>query len=117
VLVVLAPGAILAPTATARGSDTIYDEAGVLSEAEEQRVQEGLDRRRGETGQSIYALLVPDKGVESEQAWVTTHPIFEALDNDYVYMAGAPGDTSFGDWSGGDRRSGDWSGGDWGGEF
>ena len=47
--------------------------------------------------------------------WLTALLIFEALDNDYVYMDGAPGGGGFGDWGGGDWGGGDWGGGDWGG--
>jgi hypothetical protein len=41
--------------------------------------------------------------------WLTALLLFEALDNDYMYV-GDP--SSFGD---GDFGSGDWGGGDWGG--
>ena len=68
VLFVLAPGAILAPGAAAQGSDTIYDEAGVLSDSEEQQVQESFDRAEEEAGQPLYAFLVPEKGVEGQEA-------------------------------------------------
>jgi uncharacterized membrane protein YgcG len=68
VLLVLAPVPVLAPVAAAQGSDTIYDEAGVLSDPEEQRVQEAFDQASDETGQPLYAFLVPDTGVESQEA-------------------------------------------------
>ena len=48
--------------------------------------------------------------------WLTAILLFEALDNDYMYM-GDPssfGDTG-GDWGGGDFGGGDWGGGDFGG--
>ncbi len=48
--------------------------------------------------------------------WLTAILLFEALDNDYMYM-GDPssfGDSG-GDWGGGDFGGGDWGGGDWGG--
>jgi hypothetical protein len=48
--------------------------------------------------------------------WLTAILLFEALDNDYMYMGdpssfGDPG----GDWGGDDFGGGDWGGGDWGG--
>jgi hypothetical protein len=46
--------------------------------------------------------------------WLTTLLLFEALDNDYMYMAD-PSSFSGGDWGGGDWGSGDFGGGDWGG--
>jgi hypothetical protein len=54
--------------AAAQGSDTVYDEAGALSGPEEQRVQQAFDSAQEETGQPLYAFLVPNKGVESQQA-------------------------------------------------
>jgi uncharacterized membrane protein YgcG len=46
--------------------------------------------------------------------WLTALLLFEALDNDYMYM-GDPS-TGFGDdWGGGDFGGGDWGGGDFGG--
>jgi uncharacterized membrane protein YgcG len=68
VLFALVPGAILAPVAVAQGSDTIYDQAGVLSDSEEQRVQEAFDKAQEEAGQPLYAFLVPDTGVQAQQA-------------------------------------------------
>jgi hypothetical protein len=50
--------------------------------------------------------------------WLTALLIFEALDHDYAYMGGAPGEGGWGDggdWSGGDFGGGDWGGGDFGG--
>jgi uncharacterized membrane protein YgcG len=54
--------------------------------------------------------------------WLTALLLFEALDHDYVYMDGAPGEGfgeggwgDGGDWSGGDWGGGDWGGGDFGG--
>ena len=48
--------------------------------------------------------------------WLTAILLFEALDNDYMYM-GDPSsfDDPGGDWGGGDFGGGDWGGGDWGG--
>src|ERR687893_1598576 len=54
--------------AAAQGSDTIYDEAEALSVPEEQRVQQAFDSAQEETGQPLYAFLVPNKGVEGQQA-------------------------------------------------
>jgi hypothetical protein len=54
--------------AAAQGSDTVYDEAGALSGPEEQRVQQAFDSAQEETGQPLYAFLVPNKGVEGQQA-------------------------------------------------
>jgi uncharacterized membrane protein YgcG len=59
---------VLAPSVAAQGSDTIYDEADVLSDPEEQRVQEAFDQAGEEAGQPLYAFLVPDTGVESQEA-------------------------------------------------
>jgi uncharacterized membrane protein YgcG len=54
--------------AAAQGSDTVHDEAGALSGPEEQRVQQAFDSAQEETGQPLYAFLVPNKGVESQEA-------------------------------------------------
>jgi uncharacterized membrane protein YgcG len=54
--------------AAAQGSDTVYDEAAVLSGPEEQRVQQAFDSAQEETGQPLYAFLVPNKGVEGQEA-------------------------------------------------
>jgi uncharacterized membrane protein YgcG len=59
---------VLAPSVAAQGSDTIYDEADVLSDSEEQRVQEAFDQAGEEAGQPLYAFLVPDANVESQEA-------------------------------------------------
>jgi uncharacterized membrane protein YgcG len=68
VLFLLAPVGVLAPVAAAQGSDTIYDEADVLSDSGEQQVQEAFDQTQEDTGQPLYAFLVPDTGVESQEA-------------------------------------------------
>ena len=60
--------AIFPALAAAQGSDTVYDEAGALSGPEEQRVQQAFDSAQDETGQPLYAFLVPNKGVEGQQA-------------------------------------------------
>ena len=54
--------------AAAQGSDTVYDEAGALSGPEEQRVQKAFDSAQEEAGQPLYAFLVPNKGVEGQEA-------------------------------------------------
>jgi uncharacterized membrane protein YgcG len=68
VLVLSVPAAVLAPSVAAQGSDTIYDEADVISDSEEQRVQEAFDQAGEEAGQPLYAFLVPDTNVESQEA-------------------------------------------------
>jgi uncharacterized membrane protein YgcG len=60
--------AIFPALAAAQGSDTVYDEAGALSVSEEQRVQQAFDSAQEETGQPLYAFLVPNKGVEGQEA-------------------------------------------------
>ena len=67
VLLLLVPAAILASGAAAQGSDTIYDEAGALSDSQEQQVQEAFNQTEDEAGQPLYAFLVPDTGVESQE--------------------------------------------------
>jgi hypothetical protein len=46
--------------------------------------------------------------------WLTALLLFEALDNDYMYVDD-PSSFSGGDWGGGDWGGGDFGGGDWGG--
>src|SRR5918998_1262831 len=53
VLPLLVLAAVLAPSVAAQGADTIYDETGVLSDTEEQRVQEAFE-------QAVYDTMVPD---------------------------------------------------------
>ena len=55
------------PVALAQDTDTVYDEAGVLTESQEQNVQEAFDSAQEEAGQPIYAFLVPDPGVSTPQ--------------------------------------------------
>ena len=55
------------PVALAQDTDTVYDEAGVLTESQEQNVQEAFDSAQEEAGQPIYAFLVPDTGVSTPQ--------------------------------------------------
>src|SRR5215210_169534 len=59
--------AIFPALAAAQGSDTVHDEAGALSVSEEQRVQQAFDAAQEETGQPLYAFLVPNKGVEDQE--------------------------------------------------
>jgi uncharacterized membrane protein YgcG len=55
---------VLFPTlAAAQDSDTVYDEADVLSGSQEQQVQDEFDAAQQDTGQPLYAFLVPDTGV------------------------------------------------------
>jgi len=68
VLAVIVAFAIFPALAAAQGSDTVYDEAGALSVSEEQRVQQAFDSAQEETGQPLYAFLVPNKGVEGQEA-------------------------------------------------
>jgi hypothetical protein len=46
--------------------------------------------------------------------WLTALLLFEALDNDYMYV-GDPSSFDAGDFGGGDWGGGDWGGGDFGG--
>jgi uncharacterized membrane protein YgcG len=60
--------ALLAGTCSvALAQGTVYDEAGVLTNSEEQKVQEAFDSAREEANQPIYAFLVPDTGVDDPQ--------------------------------------------------
>src|ERR671916_1397743 len=67
-LAVVVALAIFPPLAAAQGSDTVYDEAGALSGPEEQHVQQAFDSAQQETGEPLYAFLVPNKGVEGQEA-------------------------------------------------
>src|SRR5215216_7556653 len=67
-LVAVVAFVIFPALAAAQGSDTVYDEAGALSGSEEQRVQHAFDSAQEETGQPLYAFLVPNKGVEGQEA-------------------------------------------------
>ena len=68
VLFLLAPMVVSAPSVAAQDSDTIYDEADVLIDSEEQQVQEAFDQTQQDSGQPLYAFLVPDTGIESPEA-------------------------------------------------
>ena len=67
-LAVVVAFAICPALAAAQGSDTVYDQAGALSGPEEHRVQQAFDSAQEETGQPLYAFLVPNKGVEGQEA-------------------------------------------------
>jgi uncharacterized membrane protein YgcG len=67
-LAVVVAFAIFPALAAAQSSDTVYDEARALSDPEEQRVQQAFDSAQEETGQPLYAFLVPNKGVEGQEA-------------------------------------------------
>jgi uncharacterized membrane protein YgcG len=67
-LAVVVALAVFPALAAAQGSDTVYDEAGVLTGPEEQRVQQAFDSAQEETGQPLYAFLVPNEGVEGQEA-------------------------------------------------
>ena len=56
------------PAAAQEGSDTILDDAGVLSDSEEQEVQQAFDRAQEEAGQPLYAILTPETGVDDVAA-------------------------------------------------
>jgi len=62
--------ALLAGTpslALAQDTDTVYDRADVLTNAQEQKVQDSFDAAQEETRQSVYTFLVPDTGVNTTQ--------------------------------------------------
>jgi uncharacterized membrane protein YgcG len=67
-LVAVIAFAVYPALAAAQDSDTVYDESGALSGPEEQRVQQAFDSAQEETGQPLYAFLVPNKGVEGQEA-------------------------------------------------
>src|SRR5215210_2844000 len=52
-LAVVVAFAIFPALAAAQSSDTVYDEAGALSDPEEQRVQQAFDSAQEETGQPL----------------------------------------------------------------
>jgi uncharacterized membrane protein YgcG len=53
--------------ALSQGTDTVYDDAGVLTDSQEQQVQGAFDSAQEEAGQPIYTFLVPDTGVNTPQ--------------------------------------------------
>jgi hypothetical protein len=81
--------------AMAQDPDTIYDEADVLTDSEEQQVQEEFDQAAEEAGQPLYAFLVPDTGVERQQerqALVTREAQEENVPQDAGIIMVAPND-------------------------
>ena len=69
VLLLFALTVTSAPVAMAQGSETtVFDEAGVLGDADKQEVQAAFDRVREETGHPLYAFLVSDTNVGEEAA-------------------------------------------------
>jgi uncharacterized membrane protein YgcG len=54
----------LAPFAAAQSPDTVFDEAKVLSGAEERDVQAAFDRVSEESGEPLYAFLVSDTNTD-----------------------------------------------------
>jgi len=67
-IAVIVAFAVFPALAAAQGADTVYDEAGALSGSEEQRVQQAFDSAQEETGHPLYAFLIPNKGVEGQEA-------------------------------------------------
>lgn len=67
-LLVIALMMTFVPVALAQSSGTIFDEAGVLGDADKQEVQATFDRVHAETGDPLYAFLVPDTNVVGEPA-------------------------------------------------
>jgi hypothetical protein len=68
VLLVTALTTTFIPAALAQSSGTIFDEAGVLDDADKQKVQAAFDRVHAETVDPLYAFLVPDTNVVGEPA-------------------------------------------------
>jgi uncharacterized membrane protein YgcG len=64
----LAFALFLPALAAAQGTDTIFDDAGELSDAQEQDVQQAFDEAQEQSGQPLYAFLTPETGVEDPQA-------------------------------------------------
>ncbi len=56
----------LAPFEAAQGPDTVFDEANVLSAAEERDVQAAFDETSAESGDPLYAFLESDTNVASD---------------------------------------------------
>ena len=63
-LMLAASAVLLAPFAAAQGSDTVFDEAGALSAAEEQDVQAAFEQVSEGSGEELYAFLVSDTNVD-----------------------------------------------------
>jgi uncharacterized membrane protein YgcG len=66
VLMLTASAMFFAPFASAQGSDTVFDEAGALSAAEERDVQAAFNQASAESGDPLYAFLEPDTNVASD---------------------------------------------------
>jgi hypothetical protein len=61
--------ALVAPSALAQEGDlpnnTVFDQAGVLSDAEEREVADAFDRVSEESGSELYAIMTSDTGISS----------------------------------------------------
>lgn len=64
----LALVALCATAALSQERGAVFDEAGALSDAEEREVQQAFDEAAGDTGQPLYAFLVPDEDVPEGEA-------------------------------------------------
>ena len=64
VLLLLVPVSVLASSVAAQGSETVFDEADVLSAAEEQDVRAAFEQVSEESGEQLYAFLVSDTNVD-----------------------------------------------------
>src|SRR3712207_5233895 len=84
VLLLLVPVSVLASSVAAQGSETVFDEADVLSAAEEQDVRAAFEQVSEESGEQLYAFLVSDTNVD-----VADRPEFL---EDKAREAGAPPD-------------------------
>lgn len=95
VLLLLVPVSVLASSVAAQSSDTVFDEVDVLSDSDEQRVQEAFDQAQEDSGQPLYAFLVPDTGVDSleaRQALLTQEAREENVPQDAGMIVVAPND-------------------------
>src|SRR5215212_1907172 len=66
VLMLAASAMLLAPFVSARASETVFDDAGVLDAAEEQDVQAAFDQASAESGDPLYVFLEPDTNVAND---------------------------------------------------
>jgi hypothetical protein len=66
VLMLTASAMFFAPFASAQGSDTVFDEAGTLSAAEERDVQAAFNQASAESGDPLYAFLESDTNVAGD---------------------------------------------------
>jgi uncharacterized membrane protein YgcG len=83
-LMLVVSAMFLAPFAAAEGPDTVFDEANMLSPAEERDVQAAFDQATAESGDPLYAFLVSDTNTD-----VADRPEFLA---EKASEAGAPPD-------------------------